>query len=405
MITAERLKAFAQRVSRARKDGYYPYFCPLMESFGPIVKIGSKEVIMAGSNDYLGLSHDPRVIDASAKAMCKHGTGPGGSRFLNGNTALIDTLEERLASFLGKRRAIVHTTGFMTNHGVIGCMLEAGDHILCDRDVHASIIAGCQTSAARMSTYIHNEIGDASKKLEKILKARPNATVLIITDGVFSMSGDIANLPELARLRRTNPRAVLYLDDAHGLGVIGIGGRGTADHFGLTRDVDFLMGTFSKSFASIGGFVASDNEDLMLHLKHTSRTLMFSAALPAASAAAALAVLDILEKEPDRVARLHANVSHMREGYRRIGLKTADSQIPILPIRIGKDMAAYTFAAELLRNGVFAMPAVYPAVEPGCAIIRTAYMATHELQHMDRILEVLDKLVRKYRIREADQAA
>ncbi|MDD4871431.1 MAG: pyridoxal phosphate-dependent aminotransferase family protein [Kiritimatiellae bacterium] len=402
MISSECLRSFSQIVAKAKEQGYYPYFHSLSASFGPEVEIDSKRVIMAGSNDYLGLSNDPRVIAAATDALHNYGTGPGGSRFLNGNSILHDQLEERLAALTGKRKAIVHTTGFMTNLGIIGSILEAKDVILCDHDNHASIISGCDASPARMIVYRHNDPSDVSKQLEIITASKPDARILIITDGVFSMSGNIAKLQDLVDIKEKYPQSMIYVDDAHGIGVIGKRGRGTADYFGVTKKINFIMGTFSKALASIGGFVASDDEDLMLHLKHYSRTLIFSAALPASSTAAVLAALDIIEKEPERIRRLHENATYMRENYRKIGIGIEKGTIPILPIPIGNDTTAYNFASELFRNGVFAMPAVHPAVPRGCAIIRSACMATHEKHHMDRIIETLDSLIKKYHIRKSD---
>lgn len=404
MISREHLNVFSQIVAKAKKEGFYPYFHALSASSGPEVEIDGKHVIMAGSNDYLGLSHDPRVMEAAVGALKKYGTGPGGSRFLNGNTVLLEQLEERLAALVGKKKAIVHATGFLTNLGAIGNLLDSKDVILCDHENHASIFSGCNASPARLITYQHNDPADAAIQLGKATEHKPEGRVLMITDGVFSMSGKIARLPELVDVKKRFPAAMLYVDDAHGIGVIGRNGRGTTDHFGVTGDVDFIMGTFSKALASIGGFVASDDEELMLHLRHNSRPLIFSAALPAANTAAVLAALDILEKEPERITRLHHNSKYMREGFHRIELGTIEDVIPILPIFIGKDNVAYDFANDLLRSGVFAMPAVYPAVPKKSALIRTAYMATHEKHHLDRILEVLDTLASKYRIRESDRA-
>ena len=383
----------ARRVRNGRRIHLYPFFRPLARSFGPEAEVDGRRLVMLASNDYLGLSHDPRVIEAAERAARQWGTGPGGSRFLCGNTPLHDRLEEKLAAFTDKKHALVHTTGFGTNLGVLGCLSDPGDYLLCDKENHASLIEGCRTSAARLVTYRHLDAASARRRLEEIARRNPDADTMLITDGVFSMSGDVAPLPELAALKRDFPRLCLYLDDAHGLGVLGPGGRGTAAHFGLTPRVDFVMGTFSKALASIGGFIAGDDEDLFEYLRHNSRTLIFSAALPASGVAAALAGLEILEREPERIERLRRITRRMREGYRRIGIPLPDSGTPILPIPIGDDMDAYRFSKELFDRGIFALPAVHPAVPRGRAVIRTAFMSTHEDRHLDRVLEVVGELV------------
>lgn len=398
MKLRRRAKPFCHIINTAKAEDFYPYFRPISRSWGPEVESGGKRLIMVGSNDYLGLSHDPRVMEAAEKAIRVWGTGPGGSRLLSGNLTLHERLEERLAAFVGKKTALVHTTGFMTNLGVIGCLLTNGDIALCDRENHASIFEGCRASGAKLVTFTHNDAKSAEAKLRAAAQRDPEATSCLVVDGVFSMSGDVANLPEFAKLKDEHPRLLFYLDDAHGLGVLGPGGRGTAAHYGMTARVDFLMGTFSKALASIGGFVASDDEELICYLRHHSKTEIFSAAPPASNAATVLACLDVLEQEPDRVENLRRITHRARAGYQRIGFNVPDSPTPIIPILIGTEYKAYEFARDLFENGVFAFPAVFPAVPKGEAIIRTAFMSTHEDYHVDRVLEVLAELAWKHNI-------
>lgn len=391
-------------MARSLKDaGIYPYFRPISRSWGTEVECAGKRLVMIGSNDYLGLAHDSRVKEASAQAIYRMGTGPGGSRFLSGNMVLHQTLEERLAAFVGKKRAVLHVTGFSTNLGSLGCLLTPSDYVLCDRENHASIFAGI-TGTKKMGTFAHNEAASAARKIaNEVAKPDFEGQVFIITEGIFSMSGDVAVMDEIAALKKTYPGLLIYLDDAHGLGVLGQGGRGSADHFGVTPQTDFIMGTFSKAFASIGGFIASDHVDVLDYIQHQSRTQIFSAALPAASTTAALTCIDILEAEPERVERLRAVTRKMRAAYKDMGLRITDSISPIIPITIGTDEKAFLFAKELFERGIFALPAIYPAVPRGQALIRTACMSTHEDRQMDFVLEVMDAMARKYRIRIQDQ--
>ncbi|MCE5244741.1 MAG: pyridoxal phosphate-dependent aminotransferase family protein [Syntrophobacteraceae bacterium] len=398
----DRCKPFASYIQAARRAGMYPYFRPISRSCGPEVEVGSKRLVMVASNDYLGLSSDRRVKEKAAESLRRWGTGPGGSRFLCGNMTLHETLEGRLAEFLGKKGVLVHTTGFGANLGAIGCLLEPGDVILYDKENHASIYTGCRSSGARIVPFEHNDAADAARKLARAREKHPRSCIFLITEGVFSMSGDLAALPELAVLKENDPELFLYVDDAHGLGVFGRNGRGTADCFGMTQRVDFIMGTFSKALASIGGFIASDDLDVLEYLRHSSKTLIFSAALPAVNVATVLACLDILAEEPERIDRLHENARRARDGYREIGLDVGKGETPIVPVRIGEEEKAYRFAVELFENGIFAVPAVYPAVPRGNAIIRTAFMSTHEQHHLDRVLEVMDRLAGKYAVRIDD---
>ncbi len=401
MIPRNRLQSFVDRVEHGREGGVYPYFRPVSRSWGPEVEVEGRKLVMAGSNDYLGLTHDPRVAAAAENAARTWGTGPGGSRFLSGNTTMHLQLEERLAAFLGKKRALIHTTGFTTNIGVLRCLASSKDALLCDAESHASIVDGCLSSKGRLLTFDHNNASSAAERLSAASLKQPEATFLI-TEGVFSMSGDVSDLPGLAGLKNTNPDLILYLDDAHGLGVMGRNGRGTADHFGVAEKMDFIMGTFSKALASVGGFIASNDTDALIYAMHHSRPLIFSAALPPSCAAAALASLDILEREPERIERLHAVTRMAYEGYCRIGLRTRYSGSPILPILVGPEYKAYHLSQELFDHGIFALPAVFPAVPRGQAIIRTAFMSTHEDRHIQQVLEVLESVAARHGIRKQD---
>ncbi len=401
-ILEDRCSPFASIVRQAKELSFYPYYRPISQSWGPEVEVNGQRLVMIGSNDYLGLSHHPCVLEKASESMTRWGSGPGGSRLLCGNFTLHEILEERLASFVGKKKAMVYPSGFLTNVGALSCLLSAKDVFLCDRENHASIYEGSRASRARLVPFAHNDFRAASQKATSASEKHPDACILLATEGVFSMSGDIVDLPRLVQLKNECRRLYIYLDDAHGIGVLGRKGAGTADHFGLTAKIDFIMGTFSKALASIGGFIASDYEDVLEYMKHHSRTMIFSAALPASNAATVLACLELLEEEPERVNRLHENTRIARRGYQDIGLLVPNSETPILPIMIGSEDKAYHFAADLFNHGVFGLPAVYPAVPKGRAVIRTAYMSTHENRHIDYVLEVLNKLARKHRIRSVD---
>ena len=399
----ERCRKVSSITRDLRASGIYPYFRPISRSWGTEVEVAGKRLVMIGSNDYLGLAHDPRVKEAAANAVYTMGTGPGGSRFLSGNTLMHQTLEERLAAFVGKKRAVLHVTGFSTNLGSLGCLLTPSDYVLCDRENHASIFASLG-GAKKMGAFAHNDVAGAARKIASATAKKDfDGQVFLVTEGIFSMSGDVGAIGELAALKKQFPDMFLYLDDAHGLGVLGQNGRGAANHFGVVKETDFIMGTFSKAFASIGGFIASDDLDVLEYIQNQSRTQIFSAALPAASTAAALTCIDILEAEGERVERLHAVTARLRAAYREMGLRVEDSISPIIPITIGTDAQALMFSQELFDRGIFALPAIYPAVPRGQALIRTACMATHEDRQLDFVLEVMDDMARKYRIRIQDQ--
>ncbi len=394
----KRHQQFADLIAAAQGQGYYPYFRSLSRSSGSEVEIDGRRVIMFGSNDYLGLSHDPRVKEAAAQAIRDWGTGMGGSRFLNGNILLHEQLEDELADFVGKKHAVVHATGFMTNMGVLNCILGQGDAVLCDRENHASLFEGCRTTAARMVSYRHNDPRAAAQRLRTANRIHPHHKY-VVTDGVFSMSGDLVDLPGLVALKSDHPALRIYLDDAHGIGVMGEHGRGTAAHYGLSAGIDLIMGTFSKALASVGGFVAGDDDVLFTYIRHHSRTLIFSAALPPSCTAAALASLEIIRTEPDRIVYLHQLARRLRSEYRRLGLPTHDSDTPILPILVGDEIKACELAAALLEDGLFAMPAMYPAVPRNKAIVRIALMSTHEEHHLDRLLSALERLIKRFDLR------
>jgi len=404
-ILSDRCRPFTQYLGLVKALGIYPYFRPIARYFGPEVEVNGRRLVMIGSNDYLGFSHDPRVQEAAAEALRRWGTGPGGSRFLCGNLTLHEELEARLAAFVGKKQALVHATGFSTNLGAIASLLTAKDLLFCDRENHASIFEGCHASRGRLIPFAHNDVADAARKLAAAQEKRqPDSLMMLLTEGVFSMSGDLAPLPELVDLKKQYPDLLIYLDDAHGLGVMGPQGRGTAMHFGVSGEVDFIMGTFSKALASVGGFIAGDDEDVLGYLKHHSKTLIFSAGLPASCAAAVMACLDLIEQEPERIDRLWNLTRRAHAGYQEIGLLTGDCQTPVIPLVIGSEEKAARVAADLFEQGIFALPAVFPAVPRGRAVIRTAYMSTHEERHVDFVLEILAGIARRHRIRAADLA-
>ena len=367
-----------------KEMGLYPYFIPLDHTEGTEVTVEGKRLIMLGSNNYLGLTTHPEVREAARAAIAEFGTSCTGSRFLNGTLALHGELERRLAAFVGKETALVFSTGYQTNLGTLSALLGRGDVVVCDKEDHASIVDGCRLALGRMRRFEHNDVAD----LERVLAACPaDAGKLVVVDGVFSMGGDIAPLPDLIPIcRRYGAR--LLVDDAHAVGVIG-GGRGTAARFGVTDDVDLIVGTFSKSFASIGGFVAGD--EATLHwIQHLARSLIFSASLPAPNVAAALAALDVMEREPERVTRVNEIAERMRERYRDLGLDIGDSRTPIIPICIGDSLKAMQVWRSLFDAGVYVNVAIPPAVPAGQAILRTSYMATHTDDQMDRVIDAFN---------------
>ncbi len=387
---------FVKYARGVKAEGIYPYFRPIGSSMGTEVEVDGKRLIMLCSNDYLGLTHHPKVQEYAIAALRKWGTATGGSRFLSGNLLIHEILEERLAHFLGKKACILHVTGFSANMGGLSTLLRAKDIVVCDREDHASIFEGCKASGAKIVPYPHNFPEKAISRIKRTIKDLPDASILLVTEGIFSMSGDVVDLHGILKIKKEFPELSIYLDDAHGIGVMGDHGKGTANYFNVTDKIDFIMGTFSKSFASIGGFIASDDLDIMEYLRHHSRTFIFSAALPAVNTATALAALDIMEKEPERIALLWKMAKRAYKGFKEIGLHLRPFQSPIIPILIGKDEDAFSFSTDLFKKGIFALPAIYPAVPKGKAVIRTAYMSTHKNSQIDYVIEVFEKLAKKY---------
>jgi len=364
---------------RAKELGVYPFFIPLDHAEGTEIVIEERRLIMLGSNNYLGLTMHPAVREAAQAAIREFGTSCTGSRFLNGTLSLHCELEERLAAFLGKEEAIVFSTGYQTNLGVLSALLGRSDLVICDKENHASIVDGCRLSFGRMRRYRHNDMED----LERVLKACPDdAGKLLATDGVFSMSGEIAPLPEIVALcEQTGTR--LLVDDAHGIGVVG-GGRGTAHLYGVEDRVDLLMGTFSKSLASIGGYIAG--ETATIHwIRHMARSLIFSASLPAPNVAAALASLDIIEKEPERVEQVNAVADRLRNGLRDLGFDAGNSVTPIIPVFIGDAMDALKAWRFLYDAGIYVNVAIPPAVPLGQSLLRLSVMATHTDEQLEKV--------------------
>jgi 8-amino-7-oxononanoate synthase len=374
----------------AIKAGIYPYFHALTSGQDTEVIIGGKRVIMLGSNNYLGLTSDPRLKKASIEAIEKYGSGCSGSRFLNGTLDLHIELENKLAAFVRKEAALVFSTGFQTNLGILSSLAGRNDYIIGDRQNHASIVDACRLSFAKLLKFRHNDMED----LERILKTIPeNKGKLIVVDGVFSMEGDIANLPEIVRLAKQYGARVM-VDDAHGLGVMGEHGRGTAEHFGLEDEVDIVMGTFSKSLASLGGYIAG-KEEVIHYIKHHSRPFIFSASIPPANAAAAMEALSILEQEPVRVKKLWENAEFMKESLKAMGISVGETQTPIIPIVVGDEYLAFELTMRLLEEGVYVNPAVAPAVEKGGALLRTSYTPTHTKEQLEYALKAFEKVFGK----------
>ncbi len=364
--------------------GCYPFFIPMESEAGPEVVINGRTMVMLGSNNYLGLTQDARVKEAAIKAIERYGSGCTGSRLMNGTLDLHRELEGRLAKFVNKEDALVFTTGFQTNLGVIAALAGRHDTIVLDRSVHASIIDGCRLSLGETVRFKHNDMEDLERVLQSI---KPNRGILIIVDGVYSMEGDVANIPELIRLKNKYG-ARLMVDEAHSVGVFGDGGRGVAEHFGMLDGVDIYTATFSKSFASIGGFVAG-NADVLYYIRHMARALLFSAALPPASTAAVLAALNIIENEPERRTALWKNTNILLAGLKELNFTTGKSASPVIPLIVGDEMRLAFFWRGLFDGGVFSNAAVSPAVEPDRALIRLSLMATHTTNHLEFALDVM----------------
>ena len=378
------------RVRDARAAGMYPYYRVLSSAQDPLVWVGDRELVMLGSNNYLGLANHPEVKEAAAIALAVYGTGVAGSRLLNGTLDLHVELEEKLAEFTRREAALTFATGFQVNLGVLSSLLGRRDVAVLDALDHACIIDGCRLGFGRTVKYRHNDMADLARKLGQI---SGGSGILVVVDGVFSMEGDVAPLPEIARLARA-AGARLMVDDAHGLGVFGESGRGTPEHFGVEHEVDLLMGTFSKSLAAVGGFVAGSTP-VIDHVRHKARSGIFSAAPPPASVAAARKALDIVEREPERRKQLWENARYLKRELDTLGFDTGKSSSPVIPIVVGADEDVYRATIRLHELGVFANPVVSPAVPQGRAMIRTSCIATHTREHLDRALEALAQMGRE----------
>jgi len=377
------------RADEVKALGVYPYFRPIEENEGPVVQIEGRKIIMAGSNNYLGLTAHPKVVQAAVKAVEKYGTGCSGSRYLTGTLDLHIELEERLAKFFNAESVLLFSTGYQTAQGVIPTLVGRNEYIVSDKDNHACIIAGNLMAKGALGNFVrykHNDMDD----LEKVIAKLPSdAAKLIVSDGVFSTGGEIVDLPRLNEIAKKH-KARIMIDDAHSVGVIGKGGRGTASEFNLETEIDLTMGTFSKTFASLGGFVAGP-ERVINYIQHFSLALIFSASPTPASVAAALAALDILEKEPERVQKLISNANYMRKGLKEKGFKVIDGRTAIVPVIIGNDELAFKMWRLLYDSGVFVNVFVAPGVPEGRQMMRTSYMATHEKEHLDEIIHLFDK--------------
>lgn len=378
------------RADEVKAAGFYPYFRPIEENEGPVVQIEGRKVIMAGSNNYHGLTADPRVKTAAIRAVEKYGTGCSGSRYLTGTLDLHIQLEERLAQFLNAEACLLFSTGYQTAQGIIPTLVQKGEYVVSDRDNHACIVAGNLMAKGAFADFVrfkHNDMKDLEKHIAKLPLEVPK---LIVSDGVFSTTGSIVDLPGLVKVARAYNARIL-IDDAHSTGVIGKGGRGTASHFGLEKEVDMTMGTFSKTFSSLGGFVVGE-KSVINYIKHHAPALIFSASPTPAAVAAALEALTIIEKEPERMHRLIANADKMRKGFKAMGFNVIDAQTAIVPVIIGDDIKTFTFWRHLYDAGVFVNAFVSPGVPPGMAMLRTSYMASHEDHHLNRILEVFGEI-------------
>jgi len=374
------------RAAEAKEAGLYPYFMPLDETEGTEVTIGEKKLVMIGSNNYLGLTTHPKVREAAIAATRQFGTSCTGSRFLNGTLAWHLELEQRLAEYVEKEAALVFSTGYQVNVGTISTLIGRNDVAITDKDDHASIVDGCHMSFGKMRRFRHNDVAD----LERVLSSLPaECGKLVVVDGVFSMGGDIAPLRDIIPLCKEH-EARLMVDDAHAIGVLG-GGKGTAIHLGVNDGVDLVMGTFSKSFASLGGFIAG-SEPVIDYIKHTARSLMFSASMPPGNVAAVSAALDVMIEEPERIERVNQLGDYMRREFKKLGFNTGPSQTPIIPIVIGDEGATLLTWRLLFEEGVYTNPVISPGVPPDLCLLRTSYMATHTDEQMSFVLEKFEKI-------------
>lgn len=376
---------------KAKAAGVYPYFRPISSEQNTEVLMNGKKVLMFGSNSYMGLTNHPKVIEAAVAATKKYGTGMAGSPFLNGTLDIHKDLEARLADYVGKEDAMLYSTGFEVNLGVVSTLTGREDYIIFDEQDHASIIDGRRLSFSTCLKYRHNDMESLEAQLKK---CDPDKVKLIVTDGVFSMEGDVANLPEIVRLAKKYNASVM-VDEAHGIGVFGKGGRGTCDHFGVTDDVDLIMGTFSKSFASLGGFIATD-KSITNYLRHHSRSYIFTASITPASTAAVNAALDIMLAEPERQEHLWEITHYALDNFRAMGCEIGNTSTPIIPLFIRDDYKTFHVTRDLLDEGVFVNPVVTPAVAPHDTLIRYSLMATHTREQVERSLHAIEKVFKKY---------
>lgn len=377
------------RAKEVQALGFYPYFVPIASTRGTEVEIDGRRLVMIGSNNYLGLTHHPHVVEAARKAVDRFGSSCSGSRFLNGTLELHEELEARLARFLGREAALCFSTGFQTNLGTISALCTKGDVVFCDRDDHASIIDGCRLSSAEIRRFRHNDVEDLERKLQRAA-ADGSRGKLIIVDGAYSMLGDLADLVPMTRVA-ARYGARLLVDEAHSVGVLGPHGRGAAEHLGVEDGVDLVVGTFSKSFASLGGFVAGP-EAVIHYVKHHARALIFSASITPSATAAALAALDVIEREPELRVRVMRNADRVRSELQRMGYVVGATETPIVPVVVGDQERLFRFWKALFEAGVFTNPVTGPAVPPGMDLIRTSYMATHTDEQIDRVLDIFERV-------------
>ncbi len=371
----------------ARAQGYYPYFIPFSGGDDTMMVYQGERKIMIGSNNYLGLTHHPKVLEAAQAALKTYGTGRTGSRFLNGTLDIHEDFERELAEFIGKPAALVFSNGYLVNQGTIATLAGKKDFILSDKLNHASIVDGCKFSGAHVLRYAHNDMED----LARVISSVPaNAATLLVIDGVFSMEGDIARLPQI--LQQTQPRGIrIMVDDAHALGVLGPHGEGTAAHFGFSQQVDLTMGTFSKSFGAVGGFIAGEFE-VVDYIKHFARSMIFTASLPPSVVASTRAALQIIKGEPERRQRLIQIGNYMRTEFKRLGFDTSTSETPIIPIIIGDNMKTFTFWKMLFEAGVYTNAVISPAVPSNSSRLRTSYIATHTDDQLNFVLEQFSRI-------------
>ncbi|OFZ25411.1 MAG: 8-amino-7-oxononanoate synthase [Bdellovibrionales bacterium RIFOXYB1_FULL_37_110] len=383
-----------QKKNMLIQSNLYPFFRAIGDTVGSKVYIKNQKQIMIGSNNYLGLTHHPYVKEKAIKAIEQFGTGCTGSRFLNGNLEMHEELEEKLAKFIGHKAALIFSTGMQANLGAISCIAGPRDCIISDLENHASIIDGTRLAYGTVFKYKHSNMNCLEEVLQNVQEKYQRK--IIITDGVFSMTGTIANLTKIVELAKKYG-ALVYVDDAHGLGVLGHQGKGTINHFAVTSDVHINMGTFSKSFASIGGFI-SGSKEVVDFIKHSARSFIFSASMPPAAVATVAACIDVVTTDPSVLSNLWSNVNFMRHGYKEIGLYTYNSETPIIPIYVGDDLKALQVSSYLTGKGIFSTPVIAPAVKEGEALIRTSYMATHEKEDLAKVLEVFSDAKRLFEL-------